>query len=237
MRFFGGSKCVNMCQLWCCHLTLVPRALRRVFFPARVRAGGLTCPNFALASRARFFVLHLSPFVPFRGPAASAVANVKTGRISPVPGASRSAGIRLGGPTSISGGKENVAVVVQLIRRRGPEEHVLRLFVQDIPADLDRTWFKKLLARAGYGFGELGVLWANQYVVRLSKADPNVQAAWEEARVPRVMYTELVAMAERQGVIFLRVPGLLKARLTAMADQHNVSLNELCARTLAEAAR
>jgi len=137
----------------------------------------------------------------------------------------------------MSGGKENVAVVVQLIRRRGSEEHVPRLFIQDIPADLDRTWFKKLLARAGYGFGELGVLWANQYVVRLSKADPSVQAAWEQGRVPRVTYSQVVAMAERHDVIFLRVPGLLKACLTRIAKQQNVSLNDLCVRTLAEAAR
>jgi hypothetical protein len=133
--------------------------------------------------------------------------------------------------------REDVAAVVQLIRRRGSEKHAPRLFVEGIPANLDRGRFKNLLARAGYGFGDLGVLWANQYVVRLSKADPSVQAAWEQGRVPRVTYAHLVAMAERQDVIFLRVPGILKARLTGMANEQNVSLNEFCARKLAEAAR
>jgi predicted HicB family RNase H-like nuclease len=98
---------------------------------------------------------------------------------------------------------------------------------------LDRSSFQRLLAQAGYSFQDSGVPWANHYVVRLSKADPIVEAAWEQGRVPRVAHTEL----EGQGVIFLRVPGILKARLAMMADQQEVSLNEFCARKLAEAVR
>jgi hypothetical protein len=129
--------------------------------------------------------------------------------------------------------REDIVAVVELIRRRGSEKHVPKLFVEGVPPGLDRSSFRRLLAQAGYSFQDSGVPWANHYVVRLSNPDPSVQAAWEEGRVPRVAYTEL----EGQGVIFLRVPGILKARLTGMADQQQVSLNEFCARTLAEAAR
>lgn len=129
--------------------------------------------------------------------------------------------------------REDIVAVVELIRGRTSEKHAPKLFVEGVPPGLDRSSFQRLLTQAGYSFQDCGVPWANHYVVRLSKADPSVQAAWEEGRVPRVAYTEL----EGQGVIFLRVPGLLKARLTGMAKQQNVSLNEFCARKLAEAAR
>ena len=94
----------------------------------------------------------------------------------------------------MNGAREDVAAVVELIQRRRSEKHVPRLFVEAIPANLDRGQFKNLLARAGYGFG---ASWANQYVVRLSKADPSVQAVWEQGQVWRVTYAQLGAMAEK----------------------------------------
>lgn len=143
--------------------------------------------------------------------------------------------------------RKDVIAVVHHIRVSTPQEHIAKLFIGDVPADVGEREVAEKLEAAGYRFEEFGVKWASHYFVRLPQADPQVRGAWrsaegaeergDEAEVEYVTWSELNEEEDGTEVLFLRVPARLKEALCRRADADQVSLNEYCARALAGAAQ
>ena len=120
----------------------------------------------------------------------------------------------------------------------------MKLFIGDVPSTLGEREIRDALEAGGYQFGQFGIPWPNHAVVPLSEADPQVRGSWRrtedaaadgnEGEIDYVSWSELDEQSDDAEVLFLRVPSKLKEALTHKAAAEKVSVNEFCARVLAQ---
>jgi len=85
-----------------------------------------------------------------------------------------------------------IAAVVFLIHVRTPHQHIPKLFIKNVPKNVDEHHLKVLLEENGYCYGEFGIPWANHYIeLGISKAHPQVKGAWRRGDVEVVDYNDL----------------------------------------------
>jgi len=86
--------------------------------------------------------------------------------------------------------------VVHLIHVRVPNRHIARLFVVDVPKEVSASEVKSKLVRAGYWFGDFGVMWANHYLAPQEEWCDEVVGAYNAGLAEKISWKELVKKAE-----------------------------------------
>jgi hypothetical protein len=118
--------------------------------------------------------------------------------------------------------------VVHYIHVRTPHRFIARLFVTDVPGDVDAPTLQRVLTRSGYQFGDFGIPWANHYVKPRKDWEDEVEGAWQRGDGTVVHYTDLV-LEPRDGdpriAITLRLPRDLHDRLRRVAQRRSIPMH------------
>ncbi len=99
--------------------------------------------------------------------------------------------------------KTKTGAVVHLIHVTTPHQHIVHLFITEIPEDLTSTELQSMLDKAGYHYSEFGQKWANHYVVAgLNDSDISVRKAFKDGRADTIIsYKELLEKIEELDAI------------------------------------
>jgi hypothetical protein len=121
--------------------------------------------------------------------------------------------------------------VVQYIHIRTPHRSIARLFITDVPGDVDAHTLRRVLTRSGYQFGDFGIPWANHYVAPRENWDDEVEGAWQRGDGDVVCYANLnlLNLESRDGdpriAVTLRLPRNLHDRLRHVAQQRSIPMH------------
>lgn len=73
------------------------------------------------------------------------------------------------------------------------EQHVAKLFIQNVPQNVSLGNLKEMITAAGYTFQEFNIPWANHYVLRnINRAEPEVIGAFKRGQTETIEFTTLV---------------------------------------------
>jgi len=112
--------------------------------------------------------------------------------------------------------------VVHHIHRTIPHQHIARLFITNVPSNLNAHDLKRVLSRAGRKFGEFGTPWANHYLAPRTRWEDQVEGAWNCGEGERIAYDDLPPL-DTDHRITMRLQNDLHARLRRVAHVRGVS--------------
>lgn len=114
--------------------------------------------------------------------------------------------------------------VVHLIHVRTPHQHIAKLFIEDVPEEIDAKQIRSALTRAGYQFGEFNMSWANHYLSPQDEWEDEVVGAWNRGDVKTIDWAE-IAPTDEMKRFTLRLPASLYDAVAEAAEKQGVSVN------------
>lgn len=125
--------------------------------------------------------------------------------------------------------------VVHLIHVRTPHRHIPKLFIEDVPEEVDAKEVRSALTRAGYNFGEFGMPWANHYLAPEPEWEDEVVGAYNRGDVRTIKWDDIAPKEDIKRVT-LRLPLEVWQAVAAAAEKQGVSINTFAITVLSEAA-